>query len=67
MNWKPKPEKWDWRKFLTSDEAAIVRASDDDAAAIERLRADYRKRWALRRQLIVNRAIQRAKYASTAT
>lgn len=64
MAWKPQPAKWNWRKFLTPDEASDIDRSDAEAAKIERARIEYATRWQRRRQLIVNRAIQRAKYAA---
>jgi len=62
-HWTPESKKWNWRKFLTADEARAIKASDKDRASIERLQADYARRHGRKRQLIVNRAIQRAKYA----
>lgn len=60
--WEPQPDKWNWRAFLTADEAKIIKAADDDRASIARLEADYQRRHAPKRQKIVNRAIHRAKY-----
>lgn len=64
MSWKPQREKWGWRKFLTLDEAKIIRASDDESAMVQKIQKQYAERWGRTRQLIVNRAIQRAKYAA---
>lgn len=63
MTWTPERQKHDWRKFLTEDEAKVIGAADRDRAEITKLQAAWRKRYGLMRTLIVNRAIQRAKYA----
>lgn len=65
MAWKPKPPMWDWRAFLTADEAAIIAQSDIAVRQIEKLRVAYAKGLSTKRQVIVNRAIHRAKYART--
>lgn len=62
-NWKPRDAMWDWRSFLTEDEAAIIARSDRSAERIERARKLHEERFGRARQLIVNRAIHRAKYA----
>ncbi len=54
--WTPRPRKWDWRAFLTEDEAAEVAAAD-------KVKAEWQRRQALCAK-IQNRAIQRAKYAA---
>lgn len=54
--WSKRPPKWDWRAFLTEEEAAQVARAD---AA----KAEWRRLQALRAG-IQNRAIQRAKYAA---
>ena len=54
--YKLRKPKWNWRAFLTADEQAILRASDEAKAAWQRLNKE--------RAGIVNRAIQRAKYDS---
>lgn len=46
--------KWDWRKFLTADEKAII--ANADKAKAEWLRLNQS------RAAITNRAIQRAKF-----
>ncbi len=54
-----RPPKWDWRAFLTEDEAAQVEAADRARAEWQRLRAA--------KAFIQNRAIQRAKFAASRT
>lgn len=51
------PPKWPWRDYLTDEEAAKLAAADAAKAEWERLNVE--------RAAIVNRAIQRAKYALT--
>lgn len=63
--WKPKADKWNWRAFLTEEEAAFITASDAAHAKIEKLRNDYNKKYAGERQQIVNRALHRAKYEAS--
>lgn len=48
--------KWDWRKFLTSDEREVVRAAEDAKAKWQQLNNQMAG--------IRNRAIHRAKYAA---
>lgn len=62
MTWKRKRRKWNWRAFLTADEASLIRASERQAEQIEKMQKEWNERWHDRRSLIVNRAIQRAKY-----
>lgn len=62
MSWEPKEAKWDWRDALTLDEAAIIAKSDEALRRLEDARARYEAKYGRLRQLIVNRAIQRAKY-----
>jgi hypothetical protein len=61
MVWKPtrRPKKYEWRNFLTAEEKATI-------AKIDKLEAELR---ALRgnKNLIMNRAIQRAKYEASRT
>lgn len=54
MTWKPKKPKWDWRKYLTAEERAILARADEAKAVWKKLNAE--------RAGIANRAIQRAKY-----
>lgn len=56
MTWKPRETKWDWRKFLSADEKAVLKQADEAKAMWRTLNAD--------RATIQNRAIQRAKYAA---
>lgn len=60
--WKPKKDKWNWRKFLTAEEVDIIKISDVALAALEKQRESYNKKHGAARQFIVNRAIHRAKY-----
>jgi uncharacterized membrane protein len=55
---------WDWRAFLMADEAKIIERADRSAERIERARRLHEERHGRARQLIVNRAIHRAKYAA---
>lgn len=59
--WKPRETKWDWRSFLTADEAATIAPLEAEAA---KLRARLSEIAAVR-QPMQNRAIQRAKYAAS--
>jgi len=52
--WAKRPPRWNWRAYLTEDEAAIVAQSEKAKAEWQRLQAQ--------RAAIQNRAIQRAKY-----
>jgi hypothetical protein len=63
--WKPKKDKWNWRKFLTVEEVDIIKVSDAALAALEKQRANYNKKHGATRQFIVNRAIHRAKYSAS--
>lgn len=51
---RSKPRKWDWRSFLTDEEARILAAADAAKAEWQRLNES--------RAGITNRAIQRAKH-----
>lgn len=62
--WKPKNAMWDWRAFLSADEAKIIERSDRSADRIDLARRLHEERFGRTRQLIVNRAIHRAKYAA---
>lgn len=65
MAWKPRKKQWDWRAHLTADELAFIRASDRALVDLEKQHEAYRKTYMRKRQMIVNRAIQRAKYGCT--
>ncbi len=54
--WSKPAQKWDWRAFLTEEEAAQVSAADAAKAEWQRFQAI--------RASIQNRAIQRARYAA---
>jgi hypothetical protein len=62
MGWKPRDRMWNWRACLTADEKQVIAESDAALVVIQKLRAKYNKDMASARQLIVNRAIHRAKY-----
>ena len=64
MAWKTQRGKWNWRAYLTEEEAKTVKEADEDRASIERLQKDWTRRHSLKRQMIVNRAIHRAKHAA---
>lgn len=64
MAWKPREKKWDWRAVLTKEEAAIISASDKARKAIDKAQLEYAEKFQRDRMIIVNRAIQRAKYRS---
>jgi len=36
MVWKTKRGKWDWRRFLTAEEASLIRAADRGGAKKQR-------------------------------
>jgi hypothetical protein len=67
MAWKPRAKLHDWRKHLTPDEAKIIAASDIAKRALEALRLEYNEKFQRDRTIIVNRAIQRAKYEERKT
>lgn len=60
----PQEAKWDWRSALTAEELAIIQKADAELERLARARERYEKRFGRVRQLIVNRAIHRAKYAA---
>lgn len=62
MGWKPQEAKWNWRAFLTVEEVAIIVKADIALRNLEEARERYETRYGRDRQLIVNRAIHRAKY-----
>jgi hypothetical protein len=59
---EPKRKKWNWRKFLTRDEAAFMRDADAGSAEVAKAQSAWNAKYQLERMKIVNRAIQRAKY-----
>lgn len=56
MRFSPRTPKWNWRDYLTDDEAEILAASDKAKAEWMKLNQQ--------RAAIQNRAIQRARYAA---
>lgn len=60
MAWEKRPQKHSWREHLTKEEAAELADIDRDAEKID----GDRRHLTARRNLIVNRAIQRAKYSA---
>lgn len=60
MAWKPQKKRdWPWREYLTKEEAAEMAEIDRKAAEAQAIRRDIGPR----RIVIVNRAINRCKYA----
>lgn len=59
MAWKKRDRKHPWRDYLTKDEAARIAAIDRDAQKTD----DHRRSLTTERNRIVNRAIQRIRYA----
>ena len=57
MAWKPAKRKWDWRQYLTVEEKALVTRADKLSAELKALQGQ--------KNLIMNRAIQRAKYEAS--
>lgn len=59
MVWKPakRVTKYDWRKYLTVEERALVAKADKLEAELRELRGH--------KNLIMNRAIQRARYEAS--
>lgn len=55
-------KKWNWRKFLTREEAAFMRAADSDAEIVAKVQSEWNAKYQRERIKIVNRAIHRAKY-----
>lgn len=62
MSWKPRRKKWPWRKYLTPEEAEFIRRSDAAISAARAVANKVATEFRPQRTLIVNRAIQRAKY-----
>ncbi len=60
MTWKPPEPKWDWRKFLTREEAIEIEYTDRKIDQAKSLMLDVKRS---DRSLIMNRAIARARYA----
>ncbi len=60
MRFKPRAKKWNWKAYLTPDEAFTIKLCDEINADIAKMR---KRPVMLERTGIVNRAIQRAKYA----
>ena len=60
MAWKPQKKRdWPWREYLTKEEAAEMAEIDRMAAEAQAIRREIGPR----RIMIVNRAINRCKYA----
>ena len=57
MTWKPVKRKWNWRLYLTAEEKALVAKADKLAAELRALQGQ--------KNMIMNRAIQRAKYEAS--
>jgi hypothetical protein len=62
MAWEPQRRKWDWRKFLTTDERAVIERADKAREKIAQLQMAYEEAFGREVQLISNRAIHRAKH-----
>lgn len=62
MTWKPQEAKWDWRAYLDAEERQVIQKSDAMLEKIASDREKYEVLYGRRRQLIVNRAIHRAKF-----
>lgn len=62
MAWKPREKMHDWRAYLTPQEAQIIAASDKAKKALQKAQLEYNEKFQRDRMIIVNRAIQRAKY-----
>lgn len=58
-----KKPKWNWRKYLTPEEAEFMKRADDDAKKVAAVQSAWNKKYGFDRPKIVNRAIQRAKFA----
>lgn len=58
MSWSRRKPKWDWKAFLTEDEASEVRDSERQIEHARHIIATFQPGLAL----IQNRAIHRAKY-----
>ena len=61
--WKSSRTATKWRQFLTAEEAAFIANADKVQAQIEAQRRKYIAMFSRERQLIVNRAVHRAKEA----
>lgn len=59
--WKPKARKWPWRDYLTEQESIVVRDLEYQSSEARRQLADATAQLGP----IRNRAIQRAKHASS--
>jgi hypothetical protein len=64
MTWKPKPDKWNWRAFLTPEEARFIKEADAAAKIVADAQSRWNKLYGLQRLHTVNRAVHRAKYAA---
>lgn len=66
MTWATKRKQWDWRSYLTAEEKSIVDRADAEASKIAKAREAWTKKYGRQRSLIVNRAVQRAKFEFSA-
>lgn len=54
MVWKPRASKWNWRQYLTPEEKQFISKIDKLDKELRSLRGE--------KNMIMNRAIQRAKF-----
>lgn len=64
MAWKSVKKRWNWRSFLDPDEAEFIKEADYAAAEIDKQQKSFAKKYGPKRTLIVNRAVQRARFAA---
>jgi hypothetical protein len=62
MAWESQRGKWDWQKYLTADEAAVIKEAHAARKKIQDAQNAYNKVFGRDVMMITNRAIQRAKY-----
>lgn len=65
MAWEPQKSKWEWRNFLTPGEESFIARADRAESQVAKARAAFEEMFGRERSLLVNRAIQRAKYAAS--
>ena len=64
MAWKSVRKRWNWRAFLDPEEAEFIKEADTEALNIDKQRKAHAKKYGPARTLIVNRAVQRARFAA---
>jgi hypothetical protein len=63
MGGQPRREKFNWRPFLTDEEAQLIAAADAEAKVIADAQSQWNWKYGRERPKIVKRATDRAKAA----